>query len=384
MNKIREYSIPLILGVVVAIIFANVSPDLYQKIVYTPIIGDKISLQWLVKDIFMVFFFGIAGVEIVNALSKGGPLNPLKKAATPLFATAGGVLGPVACFFILNAIIGTSEYTNGWGITTATDIALAWLVAKIVFGRNHPAVSFLLLLAVVDDGIGLAIIAIFYPDPHHPTQLQYLGLVVAGMLVAYLFRKYKFKSAWLYVIVAGGLAWAGMYNAGLHPSLSLIFIVPFMPKGEGQIEKNHTSHGVADAECGSTLHKFETKVSPVVDYGLFFFGFANAGVEFSQMSNLTWIILISLIVGKTLGISLFSLVSTKVFKFPLPDGMTGKDVAVAGIIAGMGLTVALFVSAAAFVNLDLQGAAKMGALFTVIGAPIGIIAGKMFKIKRQS
>ncbi len=382
MNKIREYSLPLIIGVIVAIIFANVAPDLYDKIVNTPIVGEKISLQWLVKDIFMVFFFGIAGCEIVNAVSKGGPLNPLKKAATPLFATAGGVLGPVACFFALNAIMGQPDFANGWGITTATDIALAWLVAKIVFGKNHPAVSFLLLLAVVDDAIGLAIIAIFYPDPTHPPELQYLGFVVIGMAAAFVLRKLKINSAILYVLVGGGLAWFGMYNAGLHPSLSLIFIVPFMPNG-GHSEDHEDNHGLADAESHSTLHNFEHRVSPVVDYGLFFFGFANAGVAFSQMSNLTWIILISLILGKTLGISFFSLIATKVFKFPLPDGMTPKDVVVAGVVAGMGLTVALFVCSAAFVDLDLQGAAKMGALFTVAAAPIAIVLGKVFNIQKK-
>ena len=383
MKKIREYSIPLIAGVIVAIIFANVAPDLYDKIINTPIVGHKVSLQWFVKDIFMVFFFGIAGVEIVNALSKGGPLNPLKKAATPLLATAGGVLGPIACFFVLNSIIGSPDFANGWGITTATDIALAWLVAKIVFGKNHPAVSFLLLLAVVDDAIGLAIIAIFYPDPHHPTQLQYLGLVVAGMVVAYLFRKFKINSVIVYVLVAGGLAWAGMYNAGLHPSLALIFIVPFMPKA-GAVDEHADAHGVSDAHGESTLHRFEEKVSPVVDYGLFFFGFSNAGVEFSQLSNLTWIVLIALIVGKTLGISIFSLISTKVLRFPLPDGMKAKDVVAAGVVAGMGLTVALFVCSAAFVDVNLQGAAKMGALFTVLAAPIAIVVSKLLRIEKRN
>ena len=74
---------------------------------------------------------------------------------------------------------------NGWGIPTATDIALAWLVARVVFGRGHSAVSFLLLLAVADDGIGLGIIAVFYPDPNHPVQTIWLLLVAAGMGVAW-------------------------------------------------------------------------------------------------------------------------------------------------------------------------------------------------------
>ena len=101
-EKIKEYSLPLILGVVVAMIFANVWPELYQKIVYTPIAGEHINFNWIVNDVFMVLFFASAGTEIVNDLSPGGALNPIKKAVTPLMATAGGVLGPIAFFFVLN------------------------------------------------------------------------------------------------------------------------------------------------------------------------------------------------------------------------------------------------------------------------------------------
>src|SRR5699024_1541828 len=117
-----------------------------------------VTPHWLVNDIFMVFFFGIAAVEIVEAMLPGGALNPPSKAVNPLFGTLGGVLGPVAVYFALSYMIGgdqTEAINKGWGIPTATDIALAWLVARVVFGESHPAVNFLLLLAVADDAIGL-------------------------------------------------------------------------------------------------------------------------------------------------------------------------------------------------------------------------------------
>ena len=131
-RRCREFSIPLIAGVILAVVWANLAPESYHHIVHTPIIGEHINLHWLVNDVFMVFFFAIAGVEIVNSLSPGGALNPVRKAVTPLMATAGGVLGPIIVFFILNTFIGSPEYANGWGITTATDIALAWLLARII------------------------------------------------------------------------------------------------------------------------------------------------------------------------------------------------------------------------------------------------------------
>ncbi|MEG1583419.1 MAG: Na+/H+ antiporter NhaA, partial [Anaerovorax sp.] len=210
--KIREYSIPLIAGVFIALIWANLSPETYQKFIYTELIGN-INFHFLVNDIFMAFFFGIAGVEIVNSLSPGGALNPVKKAVTPLMATAGGVICPAVLFLVFNSLLGSPEFTNGWGICTATDIALAWLLARLIFGKNHPAVSFLLLLAVADDGVGLAIIAIFYPDPTMPTEPFWLLFVVAGMLVAALMKKKGLNNYVPYIFIAGTMAWIGMHNA---------------------------------------------------------------------------------------------------------------------------------------------------------------------------
>lgn len=379
LKKVREFSLPLIAGVIVALIWANLSPESYQYIVHTDLVGD-IDLHFLINDIFMVFFFAIAGVEIVNSLSPGGALNPIKKAVTPLMATAGGVIGPIIIFFILNGMFGSPEFANGWGICTATDIALAWLLAKIIFGKDHPAVSFLLLLAVADDAIGLIIIAVFYPDPTAPAEPLWLLLVVAGMLVAAFLNKRGIRSYIPYILIAGTLAWVGMHNAHLHPALALVFIVPFLPR-TGEVVQHKSSQGLDDATGHSTLQKFEHQVSPFVDYGLIFFGITNAGVEFSEISPLTWIIFASLVIGKTMGISIFTWVAT-LLKFKLPEGMIWKDVIVAGVIGGMGLTVALFVAGSAYTDLAVQEAAKMGALFTVAVSIIAITLSKILGIKK--
>ncbi len=379
--RLRNLSIPLLSGVVLALIWANISPENYHHIVHTPIFGEYINFHWLVNDIFMVFFFAIAGVEIVNSLSPGGALNPIKKAVTPLMATAGGVIGPVGLFFILNIIMGEPAFTNGWGICTATDIALAWLVARIVFGRNHPAVKFLLLLAVADDAIGLIIIAVFYPDPNNPVEPLWLLLVVLAMAIAFILNKKGVQNYWFYVLIAGGLSWFGMHSAHLHPALSLIFIVPFLPR-TGVIIKDNSAHSLEDAVGKSSLASFEHQIAPFVDFGLILFGLTNAGVAFSGITDLTWIIFLALVVGKTLGISLFTYLAT-LMSFKLPDGMHARDVVVAGIIGGMGLTVALFVSNEAFVDLGLQGAAKMGALFTAAAGIIAIIVGKIVKVEKK-
>ncbi len=371
--NIYTYSIPLILGVIVALIVANAAPHWYEYWIEEHLFFGKFTFAWFVENIFMVFFFGTAGIEIVHALSPGGALNPIKKAVTPLMATLGGVLGPAGLFLLLNHFFGHPDWSNGWGICTATDIALAWLFAKLVFGKDHPAVSFLLLLAVADDAIGLAIIAIFYPTPGQPIRPIFLLLVLAGMLVAFLFRKLKVKTYWPYILVAGILCWLGLFKTGVSPALSLVFVVPFLPNSKKEFE------ALEKFGKETTLTKFEHNVGPIVDYGLFFFGFSMAGVRFSVMSALTFIVMISLIVGKMFGISLFTFIFGHGFKFGLPKGMSNLDVIVAGIVGGTGLTVALFVTNAAYTDIAIQGAAKMGALFSVAAGIFAFLIHTIFR-----
>lgn len=373
---LREFSIPLIAGVIVALFWANISPQSYYDFIHFTFFG-KVDLHFIANDIIMVFFFGIAAVEITQSVLPGGDLNPIKKAINPIFATIGGIVGPVTVFFVLNSFFGNPIYLNGWGIPIATDIALAWLVAKAIFGEKHPAISFLLLLAIVDDAIGLGIIAIFYPDPNYPVQPLWLLITLLGMVSAYIFRRLKINNYWPYIIVGGSLSWIGLYMAHIHPALALVFIIPFLP--HTNYEKKHLFE--EDLEEHSPLSQFEHEWKAFVDFGLFIFALTNAGVQFSEIGSVTWIIFFSLLLGKMFGITLFSWFGEKA-GFPLPEGMTYKDIIVVGAIAGIGLTVALFIAGVAFTDPSIQGAAKMGALLSIFIALIAYILAKLFRIKK--
>jgi len=388
-NLLQEFSIPLLSGVAVAMLAANLAPEWYHHAVHwrpfgdVSLMGHVLDLHYIVNDIFMVFFFGIAAKEITEACLPGGDLNPPAKAMNPLISTIGGVVGPVAVFFTglsLFYAVGiyheeTHHYADlvrGWGVPTATDIALAWLVARAVFGPGHPAVNFLLLLAVADDAIGLGIIAVFYGDPHNPAEPAFLGLVLLGMAVAFVMRRLGVKSWIPYIAIGGPLSWAGLSLAHLHPALALVFIVPFLPgprrdvglfteqdevdrMGEALAHDLHLEH--------SPLHSFEHSLKLFVDLGLFFFAFTQAGVELADIGPMTWLILGSLAIGKTCGITLFGWGATKL-GFPLPDRMGMRELVMAGYVAALGLTVALFVASAAFTDPILLGQGKMGALFS--------------------
>jgi NhaA family Na+:H+ antiporter len=194
---LSEFSIPLIAGVVCALLLSNIAPDFYHRIVHTPITdawssadahdthvdhhaaeevhashtnvlaidshspqtntskadSDNVhhaeqehggwshyaTLHFLINDVFMVFFFGIAAKEITEACLPNGALNPISKAINPLFATVGGILGPVAVYLGLNAFCGQAEWANGWGIPTAERVilpfrsysCLRWLMTQL-------------------------------------------------------------------------------------------------------------------------------------------------------------------------------------------------------------------------------------------------------------
>ncbi len=378
-SLLQEFSIPLIAGVVVALLWANLDPHSYHAFLHHPLtpFSEAINFHFLVNDIFMVFFFGIAAVEITQSIQPGGDLNPPSRAISPLLATVGGIVVPVGVYVLMNWATGEPEWAKGWGIPTATDIALAWLVARFIFGAKHAAVSFLLLLAIADDAIGLVIIAIFYPNPAHPPAPAWLVLVVLGMVVAYGLRKKHVADHWAYLVFAGLPAWTGLLKAGVHPALSLVFVVPFMPttlkNAPGKLFEDYE-------EDHSTLAEFEHSFKGFVDFGLFAFGLANAGVSMAGVTDLTWIVLTSLIVGKTIGVWGFA-VFGQIIGFPLPKGMNAKETIVVGMIAGVGLTVALFVSGVAFVDAEMQGAAKMGALLSGGGALLAFLVAAILGVK---
>lgn len=378
-GNIRRYSIPLITGVITALVLANLAPSLYASIVHLGIPHGP-DLHFLVNDIFMALFFGVAAKEITESTLPGGNLNPLRKAVNPLLGTLGGVVGPALTYVAYCHFMDEPTLLRGWGIPTATDIALAWLVARFAFGGAHPAVSFLLLLAVADDAIGLAIIAIFYPSPLHPVEPAYLGLVATAMGIAYAMRKKNVKSFWLYLLGPGVLSWTGLFLGHLHPALALVTVVPFMPSATTDLGMYVEYEREVDRH--DTLNEFEHAVKAFVDFGLFFFGLVNAGVVMAAVGPATWGVFLALFIGKTVGISLASGIAHTV-GFSLPEGMDLRALFVASLIGGLGLTVALFVAGVAFTEPGVQGAAKMGALASAFIGPIAILMSRVLRIERR-
>ncbi len=137
-----------------------------------------------------------------------------------------------------------------------------------------------------------------------------------------------------------------------------------------------------DPRDRSTLARFEHEWKVLVDFGLFAFGLANAGVELTAVGDATWLVLASLAGGKTIGILVMGMVGKRM-GYPLPARVGGKELFLVGLIAGIGLTVALFVAGEAFIDPVIQGAAKMGALLSAGCGIAAVVLGRVLGVKRR-
>lgn len=363
-----DNSLLLLIGAVTALVWANLDHASYERFAH--------AIHFAVNDIGMVFFFAIAAKEVFEATLPGGPLATVRTAAMPLLAAAGGMLGPAILYLVMVQWHGVQELTNGWAIPCATDIAFSYLVARFIFGASHPAVPFLLMLAIADDAMGLIILALFYPsgDLRVAEGAVLLGLAMGA---AYWLKRRRVIDFWPYVLLAGGLSWAGLFVGGLHPALALVPIVPMMPHAKrdlglfAELEKHRHD----------TLNEFEHWWKLPVEGILFLFGLVNAGVSFGSVGTGTWIVVTAILAGKPIGIGL-SVLLGRLLSLRVSGALTWRDVLTVGCVAGIGFTVALFFATAAFEPGALLDQTKMGALFSFSAAPLSVAAALLLGVGR--
>ncbi len=369
MQKFIDNSGLLVVGTVLALAWCNLDRDSYY--------GFAHSIQFFVNDIGMVFFFALAAKEVTEATAPGGSLHSPRRAAMPLAAAVGGMLGPALIFVALTKVMDRPDLERGWAIPCATDIAFSYLVARVVFGAKHPAIPFLLLLAIADDALGLLIIAAFYPTGDF-RPIAFLVFLGAGMVVAWWLARRGTRSFWPYLATAGILSWIAFHHGGLHPALALVPIIPLMPHAA---RDRGLFLEVPDAH--DTLNEFEHTFKRPVAGMLFFFGLANAGVTFGNAGTGTWLVLVAILAGKPIGISAAAFVS-QLGGLQLPRDVTWRDMIVVGIIAAIGFTVALFFATAAFPYGRLLDETKLGALLSGGAALVAFLAARVLRVGRFS
>jgi NhaA family Na+:H+ antiporter len=367
-SVIFDNSLLLLAGTAVALVWANLDYASYDRFAH--------PFHFWVNDVGMVFFFALAAKEVFEATLPGGSLASPERAVSPLAAAIGGMLAPALIYVALVTIRGPAELLRGWAIPCATDIAFSAMVARIIFPSGHPAIPFLLLLAIADDALGLVILAIFYPSGALSFSAL-IGFMGAAWALALFLRRREIRSFWPYVVGPGALSWVSLYLGGFHPALALVPIVPLMPHAARDLGL----FDVREQRRLDTLSHFERWWRIPVQFVLLLFGFANAGVAFEQVGAGTYYVVVALIVGKPLGILLFSGLS-RLGGGELPPGLRTRDLALVGVIASIGFTVSLFFATAAFPEGAALAQTKMGALASFIAAPLAMVLAKAFAIQR--
>ena len=362
---IFDNSLLLLAGTLAAVVWANIDVSTYDAVSH--------PLHFWVNDVGMVFFFALAAKEVFEATLPGGPLASVRQAASPLAAAVGGMAAPAAIYIALAASLGPTDLSRGWAIPCATDIAFSAMLARIIFPAGHAAIPFLLLLAIADDALGLVILAVFYPS----ATLSFgalLGFMAAAVVLALWLRRRQTPSFWPYVLGPGALSWAALYWGGFHPALALVPIVPFMPHSPRDF-------GLFDPREDlqpDTLNRFEHWWTIPVHFVLLLFGFANAGVPFAQIGPGTYYVLAALLIGKPVGILMFS-AGARLLGARLPAGLMLPQLVLVGVVASIGFTVSLFFATAAFPEGSSLAQTKMGALLSFLAAPIALVMSRVVR-----
>ena len=365
---ILDNSLLLVFGSVVALIWANANLASYEETAH--------PLHFWINDVGMVFFFALAAKEVFEATLPGGALASLGRAVLPLSAAIGGMAAPAAIYVALASTFGPADLVRGWAIPCATDIAFSAMTARAIFPTGHPAIPFLLLLAIADDALGLVILAVFYPSGPLAFPLL-VGLMGAAIVMALSLRRCRIHSFWPYVLLPGALSWLGLYFGGFHPALALVPIVPFMPHARrdlGPFDRREDRRR-------DTLNQFEHWWAKPVQFVLLLFGFANAGVPVSHVGPGTYYVLTALLLGKPLGIVACAGAARRLGG-RLPAGLQVGDLILIGITAAIGFTVSLFFATAAFPPGVALTETKMGALLSFIAAPLAIAASRLLRRRR--
>ncbi|ACU63600.1 Na+/H+ antiporter NhaA [Chitinophaga pinensis] len=350
----RAVGIVLIICTAVSLILAN-SPwqqsylAWWDTAVHIPIPALHLPhtlLHWI-NDGLMVPFFFLVGMEIKREVTIG-ELSSLRQSLLPIIAALGGMLCPAIIFALFN---GNTPFANGWGIPMATDIAFSLGILSLLGDRVPLSLKiFLTALAIIDDLGAIVTIAIFYSAG---IQTGYLIAAAGVMGVLILLNVFKVRRLWCYFI-PGLILWYCIYNSGIHATIAGVLLASCMPL----------------SKISRLIHWLHDPVNFVI---MPVFALSNTAIVFPPdiwqafTSSISYGILAGLVIGKPLGIFLFSFLATRLRLATLPDGANWPQMLGIGMIAGIGFTMSIFIATLAYTEADWQ-----------ITSKIAIIAASLF------
>ena len=341
----------LVIAAVIAMFVAN-SPlnEMYQGVLHSYVLGMSVS-HWI-NDGLMAVFFLLIGLEVKRELLEGA-LKSKETAIFPAIAAVGGMLAPALIYVLFNS--SNPEALQGWAIPAATDIAFALGIMALLGNRVPVSLKvFLLALAIIDDLGVVVIIALFYSGDLSTLALT-VGFIATGVLFMLNNKHVTKLSAYL---IVGAILWFAVLKSGVHATLAGVVIGFAIP-----LKGNKGEH--------SPLKHLEHALHPYVAFAILpIFAFANAGISLEgiSISNLTGMlplgIALGLLIGKPLGIFLFSWGAVKTGVAKLPEGVNFMNIFAVSVLCGIGFTMSIFISSLAFgpTNADFDTLARLGIL----------------------
>ncbi len=368
------------------------------------------AIHALINDALMAVFFFVVGLEIKREML-AGELSSARTAALPLLAALGGMLVPGGIYALLNQ--GTPG-APGWGIPMATDIAFALGVLALLGDRVPLGLKvFLAALAIADDIGAVLVIAVFYSSSVSEGALAAAGMILA---VAVVMNAAGVRRLWAYGLI-GVVLWCAVLMTGVHATIAgvlLSFVIPVRTRlnewqflasarraltdfdaaatvtaNDPQVtilsnSEHHRSVEELESLCEQVqppLIRMEHALHGIVAFGIMpLFALANAGVTLdgtalanALSSPVTLGAALGLVLGKPIGITLFSWLGVKSGLGALPRGVSWSALAGVGVLAGIGFTMALFVAGLAFSTSAAQAASVSSALLDA--SKIGVFAG---------
>jgi NhaA family Na+:H+ antiporter len=411
----------LLAAAVAAIAWANSGwSDVYFRTLETPLTVElggfhlEETVLHLINDGLMAIFFFVVGLEIKRQLVLGDLRDP-RAAALPVLAALGGMIFPATIYLLLNIDAG-ADALRGWGIPMATDIAFAVGVVSLL-GSKVPsgAKLFLLTLAIADDIGAIAVIAVFYTED---LNLGFLGMAFAGLLLTWLAKRVHIRSLTFYIPLAV-VVWFFTLESGVHATLAgvaLGFLTPARPmypadefdrraraildtyplEAESPEAREHADHEALllsdiSSEAVAPLNRLEYRLEVWSGFVVVpLFALANAGVDFRGVdivdaltSTVALGVGLGLVLGKIVGISLFSYLAVRTGLGRLPAGTGWGHVVGLAAVGGVGFTVALFVASLAFIDPSFDDLAKVGIFAgSLVAGAIGSVI--LFRSKRPA
>lgn len=402
--------IVLLACTLLALVLTNTAAaDWYQAIWHTPIVlqigsfkleahGQPFTLEHLINDGLMTIFFFVVGLEIKRELVMGELRDP-KRAALPALAALGGMMAPASIYLALQF---GRPGEPGWGIPMATDIAFV-VGFLALLGKRVPAglKIMLLSLAIVDDIGAILVIALFYSKG---LSFVMLGLAAAGFALIWFFNRIGVRRVPIYVFM-GVLIWLAVFESGIHPTVAGVLLGLLTPasawfgdkalsevvgdifeKLQTDVLQGDERHEAIDrlsqtsSEDLSPLQRLEAGLHPWVAFGIMpLFALANAGVPIDPTAiadPIAAAVIAGLVLGKPIGIVLFSWLGVRLGLARLPTGVDWKVLFGGGCLAGIGFTMSLFIASLAFADARLA-AAKIGVL---AGSTLSAVLGSLLLI----